>query len=112
MVLETKHSGKMADKNGVLVPARTLVNGKSIYVDTVLRDTEYYHLLFDEHEAVFVEGMASESFYPCPASLMSLTQDDRNMVFDLMPHLEQHPLSFGPHVRQIADMAQVRILAA
>ncbi len=47
----------------VLVPAKHLIDGKRVVqerADTVL----YLHLLFDRHEIVFSEGVASESFFP------------------------------------------------
>lgn len=109
MMLEASSIGLASD---VLASAKGMENGESIFVDPHLRDTQYIHLLFDEHEIVFVEGMPSESFYPCPSSLMSLTAEDRNLVFSLMPQLENHPLSFGPMARTVLACDEARILTA
>jgi len=47
----------------MLVPARQLVDGDQIIIDPVDR-VEYFHILFDQHELVFSDGAATESFYP------------------------------------------------
>lgn len=47
----------------VLVAARHLVNGDTIH--RAPRDrTDYIHILFDRHEIVTAEGVATESFHP------------------------------------------------
>jgi hypothetical protein len=48
----------------VLAPAKALVNEISITVDTTLAPVEYFHMLFDEHEVVFTEGLPTESLNP------------------------------------------------
>lgn len=45
-----------------LVPARNLINGQSIYQDHTCDEVEYWHVMFANHEIVFSEGVASESF--------------------------------------------------
>ncbi len=47
----------------VLVAAKHLVNGKTIRV-APNRDTTYLHLLFDCHEILWAEGVATESLHP------------------------------------------------
>jgi hypothetical protein len=51
--------------DGVLIPAKYLVNGRSIAFDddTTMSDTiEYFCVEFDTHEVIFAEGTAVESF--------------------------------------------------
>lgn len=47
----------------VLVPAIKLCNGKTIYQDHAKEDVTYIHILFDDHEIVWVDGIASESYF-------------------------------------------------
>lgn len=47
----------------VLVAAKHLVNGDLIHVSP-MREVSYHHILFDEHEVVFSNGIPSESFHP------------------------------------------------
>jgi hypothetical protein len=47
--------------DGVLVPAKTLINGYSIYQMDV-GEVTYHHIELHEHGAVFAEGVAAESY--------------------------------------------------
>jgi hypothetical protein len=47
----------------LLVPAKHLVNDHSVVWQPVDR-VEYFHILFDQHEVIFSDGAATESFYP------------------------------------------------
>lgn len=48
----------------VLVPAIKLVNDRSIRALGPDQDVTYYHVMFDRHEIVWADGLASESFLP------------------------------------------------
>jgi hypothetical protein len=48
--------------DGMLVPARHLVNGKSILQLEGLEEIDYFHLELDRHAVIFAEGAAAESF--------------------------------------------------
>lgn len=51
--------------DGVLIPARHLVNGNSIRFDEAAlaaETLEYFHVVLDTHEIIFADGMPVESF--------------------------------------------------
>lgn len=48
----------------VLVPAKKLLNDHSILLADAETDVEYFHLIFDAHEILTVDGLKSESFLP------------------------------------------------
>jgi hypothetical protein len=48
--------------DGVLIPARHLVNGRSIVCVKGQEEIEYFHLELDRHAVIFAEDAASESF--------------------------------------------------
>lgn len=51
--------------DGVLIPARHLVNGKSIRFDEAslaAEVLEYFHVVLDTHEIIFADGLPVESF--------------------------------------------------
>lgn len=112
MLLETDDAKRLIDCESVLAPAKALVNWDTILLDTAAPEVQYIHIMFDEHQVVFVDGIPSESFYPSPSSLMSLSEEDRHAIFELMPNLEAHPMSYGPMARQTAAFHQAQILAA
>ena len=48
--------------DGVLVPAHALVNGTTIVRDDAATSVRYVHIELDQHEAIWAEGAASETF--------------------------------------------------
>ena len=48
--------------DGVLVPARCLVNGYTIVRERGLKRVDYYHVELDSHDVLLAEGASSESF--------------------------------------------------
>jgi len=57
--------------DGMLIPARYLVNGASIVKTRDLEEIDYFHLEFDRHAVIFAEGATAESF----------VDDDSRMLF-------------------------------
>jgi glycosyltransferase involved in cell wall biosynthesis len=51
--------------DGVLVPARCLVNGASIRPCPEIDPIDYLHVELDSHDVIFAEGAAAESFVDC-----------------------------------------------
>ena len=47
---------------GLLIPARALVNGGSIRVDEACTRVEYFHIELAQHAIILAEGAASETF--------------------------------------------------
>lgn len=48
--------------DGMLIPARHLVNGASIVKLTGLEEIHYFHLELDSHDVIFAEGAPSETY--------------------------------------------------
>ncbi len=97
--------------DAVLVPAKDLVNG-----ETILRDEGgtvcYHHLMFDTHEIIFAEGVATESFHPGAAGLSTLEQAAREELFAIFPELADNPDAYGPSVLPDVRGRQAALLAA
>ncbi|KIC23927.1 Hint domain-containing protein [Leisingera sp. ANG-M6] len=47
----------------------------------------YVHLMTEQHEVIFAEGAATETFWPGPEAVRGLTDDGRQELFDLFPEL-------------------------
>lgn len=73
----------------VIVPAKGLVNETSICIDTGVREVEYFHVLFDRHEIMYTEGLATESFHPGGYALRELGSEARSELFALFPELAE-----------------------
>lgn len=71
----------------VLVAARDLVNDRSV-TRRVGGEVTYVHLMFDRHQVVFTEGLASESFLPGPQTTKSFEQEIVAEICSIFPELD------------------------
>ncbi len=95
----------------VLVAAKDLVNDTSVrpieggYVD-------YVHLLFDDHQVVFTEGLATESFLPGPQVKNSLEAEMINEICTLFPEIDPETgEGYGPAARRTLKGFEARLWA-
>ncbi|WP_373050729.1 Hint domain-containing protein, partial [Thalassovita aquimarina] len=95
----------------VLIPAKHMIDGSSIQQIDQLK-VDYYHLMFDQHEIVFAEGVASESFHPGQMGLSALSQPSREELFALFPELRSDPNGFGDTARLCLKANEARVLMA
>lgn len=77
----------MFGEEQVLVPAKSLVNDSTIRRETGRDGVEYFHILFDEHQIMFTEGVATESFHPGAYTLSELDAAVRAELLALFPQL-------------------------
>lgn len=70
----------------VLVKAKDLVNGGTVFQREGGK-INYHHILFDQHQVVFAEGAASESFHPGPRAISSMDIGTREELLKLFPDL-------------------------
>lgn len=73
--------------------AEVLVNAKDLVNDhSVLRVTggtvTYVHLMFDKHQVVFSEGLATESFLPGPQTVKSMEAQVVDEICAIFPELD------------------------
>ncbi|TDL76573.1 Hint domain-containing protein [Palleronia sediminis] len=98
ILLAHRQLGLYFDEAEVLVPARMLVNGRTITVDPG-GEVEYHHMLFDDHQIVFAEGAPSESFHPGRIGMGSLAREARAEIHALFPELAEDPRAYGASAR-------------
>lgn len=100
VLLQDARSELLFGDSEVLVAAKELVNG------TTVRRVEgglvtYVHLLFDEHQIVYSEGLESESFLPGPQIVHSLEQGIMAEICKLFPELDPRTgEGYGPAARR------------
>ena len=68
-----------------LIRARHLcdIPGSGARIAAGKRRGRYIHLLFERHQIIFADGVASESFYPGPMALRALSPLSRRRLFSL-----------------------------
>lgn len=71
-----------------LVAAQDLVNGKTIRRDHSKTNVEYVHILFDRHQVIYSQGLATESFLPGPLSLAGFETSIIDEICGIFPQLD------------------------
>ena len=69
----------------VLIAAEHLVNGVSIVRCQDVDSVDYFHIELDQHEVIFAEGAAAETFVDCDNRLMFHNAASSMNFFRLMP---------------------------
>ena len=94
----------------VLVAAKHLIDGTDVVQETG-GDVTYIHMLFDEHEVVFAEGAATESFHPGGVGLDAVTGAAREELFGLFPMLRSDVNSYGAAARRCLKKHEAKLIA-
>ncbi len=84
----------------MLVSVASLVNDSSIIVQKTDK-VEYFHLMFDQHQIIYSEGAATESFHPGEMDLGTMANAARAEIYSLFPELEIKTASYGPSSREV-----------
>ncbi|MFN3723536.1 MAG: Hint domain-containing protein [Paracoccaceae bacterium] len=96
----------------VLVSAKDLVNGRSVRVIEG-GEVEYVHLLFDRHQIISSEGLATESFLPGPQSTRMFDAAVVDEICTLFPDLDpQTGDGYSPAVRRTLKPFEAQLLFA
>jgi hypothetical protein len=98
----------------VLVKAKDLVNHIQIRQRPSSMETvTYVHLLFDQHEIVWGNGLASESYHPGRETIDSFDPETRAEVLELMPNLDSLcGFGYGPTARTVLKSREVPLVLA
>lgn len=102
----------MFGERDVLVKARDLVNGGSVKVMEG-GEVEYVHLLFDTHQVIFSEGLATESFLPGPQTTSLFEKEIVEEIVSIFPELDPHTgEGYSPSARLTLKEYEARTLLA
>ncbi len=93
----------------VLVPAKALIDDHRILRDLTIDETEYFHLLFENHEIILTEGAPTESFYPGPVTMRMLAPDALHSLLRQLPHLSKG-VSYGATARPCLSPWEGKVL--
>lgn len=96
----------------VLVAAKDLVNDRSIRPREG-GEVEYVHLLFDRHQIVFSEGLATESFLPGPQTTRSFEAAIVEEICTLFPEIDPRTgTGYSPAARRTLKAFEAQVLFA
>ena len=87
VLVSNAHAELLFGEDEVLVAAKDLVNGVSVWIQEG-GEVEYFHILFDEHEIVFAEGLPTESFFPGPQTLSGFDEENKAQLYALLPNID------------------------
>lgn len=110
IVLRGAQARTLYGADEVLVAARDLVNDRSIIRDRAVRAVTFIHMMLPQHQIVFANGVATESFHPASAALATMEPDETARMFDRMPDLARDPSAYGAHARRVLSASEAAIL--
>lgn len=94
----------------VLVSAKDIVDGETIFVDQTDNGVEYFHILFDKHEVIFSNDLPSESFHPAIRNESVVDAGIRKEIHTLFPELSSDFSDYGPTHHKTLKSTEARLL--
>ncbi len=94
----------------VLVSAQSLIDGYAID-QCPGGDVTYVHLLFDDHQILSSDGLATESFLPGSQTKLSFDAHATDEIFELFPQINRDTGSgYSPAARRILKAYEAKLL--
>jgi hypothetical protein len=94
----------------VLVKASNLLNDRSILIDHTAREVTYIHLMLEQHQIVWANGVECESFHPANTAMEDIDPVQRAVLFDRFAGLENDPHRYGEYARRNLSPSEAEIL--
>lgn len=94
----------------VLVAAEDLINDHTIMVDHMLREVTYVHILLNEHNVVWANGLETESFHPSNTAMDTVDPTQREILKEILPDVEVNPHAYGDYARRNLSASEAAIL--
>jgi hypothetical protein len=111
MVINNNLGAKYYDSQELLVPAKALTPNTRIATASVIRTT-YIHMLFDHHEIIFANGVATESFHPNRVIMNGLEHAVQDEIYQIFPNLRTSiSTGYGPTAMPALSVSEGRLLA-
>jgi hypothetical protein len=94
----------------VLVAAEDLINDSTIMVDHQLMEVTYVHILLEQHNVVWANGLETESFHPSATAIETLDPAQLQGLKAILPQIEVNPHSYGDYARRNLSGSEAAIL--
>lgn len=93
----------------VLVSAKHLVDSLDVTQDEAEMVT-YVHMLFDQHEVIYAEGAATESFHPGDIGFSAVGEQDGEELFAIFPELRADQHAYGNTARRCLKSHEAQLI--
>lgn len=110
MLVTGPASRALFNSDEVLVAAEDLVNDLSILVDHSVREVTYIHVLLEQHQVIWANGLETESFHPANTELDTVDQDQMAGLLDILLEVEANPHAYGDYARRNLSGSEAAIL--
>lgn len=110
VVLRGQAARRLFNETEVFVQAKELVNDNTIWVDHAIREVTYIHLMFEEHQVIWANGVETESFHPAATSLDMVDPAQRQGLLDVLPTVADSPMDYGAFARRRLTGSEAAIL--
>ena len=70
----------------------------------------YLHVMFDQHEVIYANGVPTESFHPGAESMDSIDAPAREELFQIFPELRADLSTFGQTARRCLRSFETQLL--
>lgn len=95
----------------VLVAASDLINDQTIQVDYRCRSVRYIHLLLDQHQIVWANGVEVESFHPAGMQPANMNPVQRENMLERFPDIRDDAFCYGEFARRNLTRSEAAILS-
>lgn len=109
VLLQSGIAREVFGSDQVLAAAKQLLAVDGVTQAADLTEVRYFHMLFDQHEIVFSNGLETESLYTGPMALKSLAGAALAEIFELFPAMAESTYQPKP-ARKILSGREVRDL--
>jgi Ca2+-binding RTX toxin-like protein len=87
VLVRSRIARRMFGADEVLVAVKHLLELPGVEAVADFTEVEYFHILFDQHEIVYANGLEAESLHTGPQALRSLTAEALEEIFTIFPNL-------------------------
>lgn len=109
MLVQGRVALDLFNSDEVLVAARDLINGRSIYPERRLKEVVYYHILLPQHDVIWANDVESESFQPGQMDFNQLADAQQADLYDIAPSLAADRHSWGADARRSLTRGEAAI---
>ena len=112
ILVKNVHAELLFGSSEVLITARDLIDGHTVR-QVEGGNVDYVHILFDQHQVVWSNGLLSESFLPGPQTKHCFEREIVAEICAIFPELDPDTgEGYGPTARPALKRHEARLLSA